>query len=247
MIGRLIVLLFLILPIGSVFSAPKRCDLYLKVSVAKDWPPYSWESSPGEYRGIDIDFIETVLADLGYCPTYIAYPSSSRAFAEFQKGNVDLIFGASFSNVRAKWSVFSKPYRKEEIKFISLDDTDTGSWPRENLTMVLNRGSFYGDIINAFRDRCITCIYEANEAIDRLIMVSKKRVQVALEDRLTANYLIEKNGLSELIISEETVHFNDVYFMLRPDALSYEQLKRLDDAILKTRLKLDSEAVQHYQ
>lgn len=240
MMSRLTALLFLMMPTGLVFSAPTTCDVTLKISVAKDWPPYSWEVTPGEYRGIDIEFIETVFAELGYCSTYAVYPSSSRAFTEFQKGNVDLIFGASFSNARAKWSIFSTPYRKEDVKFVFLDETNMDSWPKENVTMVINRGSVYGDRVSALSATCSTCIYEANDALDRLQMVKNKRVQIALEDKLTAQYLIEKNGLNGLRISEETVHFNDVYFMLRPNALSYEQLKKLDNAILKTRLEKES-------
>lgn len=210
------------------YAVQEHCELTLRVSALDDWPPYSWKNEMGEYHGIDIDFITSVFSKLNYCWAFHTYPSSTRAFRELQKGNVDVIFAASYSDERTQWSTFSVPYRFEDMRVVRHMSDESTDWSNSNSTIVVNRGGYYGELFDKFKKQCSTCVYESNTAYERLNMVQNKRVRYALEDFAASRYLKKQHNFDEIEISDQTIHYNDIFLMLRPGALTSGQLKQLN-------------------
>ena len=71
-------------------------------------------------------------------------------------------------------------------------------------------------------------MYESNAAYERLNMVQNKRVRYALEDYAATTYIKKQHNLEEIEVSGETIHSSDIFLMLRPDALTSEQLELLN-------------------
>ncbi|TAP35159.1 transporter substrate-binding domain-containing protein [Alteromonas sp. KUL42] len=224
--------LFVILMVGcqvcNANTYEDSCAVTLRISVLDDWPPYSWKNEAGEYQGIDVDFVTSVFSKLGFCWAYNTYPSSTRAFRELQKGNVDVIFAASYSEERAQWSTFSVPYRVEDMRVVRHISDKSTNWSNSNSTIVVNRGGYYGELFEQFKEQCSTCVYESNAAYERLNMVQNKRVRYALEDYAATTYIKKQHNLEEIEVSGETIHSSDIFLMLRPDALTSEQLELLN-------------------
>lgn len=215
------------------------CAVTLRISVLDDWPPYSWKNEAGEYQGIDVDFVTSVFSKLGFCWAYNTYPSSTRAFRELQKGNVDVIFAASYSDERAKWSVFSVPYRFEDMRVVRHINDKSVDWNNGNSTIVVNRGAYYGERFEQFKAQCPTCLYESSSAHERLNMVQNKRVRYALEDYAATRYLKKQYHFDQIEVTGETIHSSDIFLMLRPGALTSEQLKLLNRQLELHSKKLD--------
>ena len=230
-------LLFLSEP-HRVNASEDACSAELTISAPDDWQPYSWKSEDGEYHGIDIDFLTAAFSTLNYCWSYNTYPSSSRAFREFQKGNVDVIFAASFSDERASWSIYSVPYRFEDMRVVYFKGDKTLDWLSSS-SIAINRGGFYGEVFEQFRKQCSTCIYESNTAYERLNMVQNKRVKYAIEDYATIQYLKKEFTFDNIEASDENIHSNDIFLMLRPGALTPSQLQDLDTVLENNSKKLN--------
>lgn len=221
-----------------VYADQADCELTLRMSALDDWPPYSWKNEMGEYHGIDIDFITSVFSKLNYCWTYNTYPSSTRAFRELQKGNVDVIFAASYSDERAKWSVFSVPYRFEDMRVVRHINDKSADWKNSNSTIVVNRGAYYGERFEQFKAQCATCVYESSTAHERLNMVQNKRVRYALEDYAAARYLKKQYNFDEIEVTSESIHSSDIFLMLRPGALTSFQMTRLNNVLAQSSHQL---------
>ena len=98
------------------------CQQNVTISAAANWVPYSYFESGG-YKGLDIDILREVLDDLDFCYEFVDFPSSSRAFEQFKKNQVDLIFAASYTPERASYAAFSEPYRDETMVLLLITPT----------------------------------------------------------------------------------------------------------------------------
>lgn len=236
----------LLFAIASIFAVSnvaiarsESCSKTLVVSAAIEWPPYSWETD-GQYQGIDIQIVEHLFSQLGYCWEFIAYPSSTRAFREFQKGNADVIFAASMTNERRRFAVFSEPYRQEDMRLIYHTEETRFEPYVDDATVVVNRGSFYGEQFAQFAQQCPDCVIELSLAYDRLKMVDKRRIQYAVEDYYAAEYLQSTSDIDNIIIADRSIHKNNVHFMFRPGVLSEQELTSFNETILVQQAMLDA-------
>ncbi|TQF71152.1 substrate-binding periplasmic protein [Pseudoalteromonas luteoviolacea] len=223
------------------------CEKSLKVSVSSDWPPYS-SKSEGAYHGLEIQLIELITREAGFCVQYVVLPSSSRTFKELQEGNVDIVPAASFTQSRRKYAEFSLPYRQEVMllfahKSNALPFLSNGKLKGnalysnlQNNIVAVSRGSVYGKSFSVFRNNCPDCVIETNLARERFNLVLKKRVEYVVEDNLTGAFLIQKGNYAEHIQPTAiSVYNNPVHYMIRPGSLTEQQLQRFNLAIIKNR------------
>lgn len=207
------------------------CPNPIDISAGKNWPPYSYYQNK-KYNGLDIEIIEMLLEHAGLCFRYISYPSSSRAFEEFKKNQVDFIFAASYTSKRAEYSTFSLPYRLEIMQMFTRRDHPKPWDMSPRATFAVNRGSIYGEQFKQLTEQCNNCIVHTNLAEERLLMLQKRRVDYAVEDLLSGIYLLQKLNLnSELTVTKTAVNTNLVYFMLNQNTLSPQQIDKINEAI----------------
>lgn len=235
-----------ILMMSSISYAQSECEKTLRVSTSGNWPPYS-QRIDGQYVGLEIEIVELILHEAGFCWQYVELPSSSRAFKQFQESQVDLIPAASFTQSRRKYAEFSLPYRQEVMllfahtqnmrEFNTLKNVSASALLSnfgDNLFAV-SRGSVYGQHFANFRHSCEDCVVETNFADERFNLVKKKRVEYAVEDYLTGAYLLQKAEYSEVVKPTSVrVYENPIHYMLRPGMLTEMQLQRLNLAIIKS-------------
>lgn len=220
-------LLFYLAAQTKVFA----CDKTLSISVAKDWPPFSYREQ-GAYKGLDIEITERILKSINYCWRYYSYPSSSRALLELKKGNIDLIFAASYSQERASYATYSKAYRYEVMQLFSNTKYDKEtSYTRDSL-IAINRGGYYGENFADYMNNCSECIVEVNLASERINLVSMGRVDFAAEELLAGIYIINQNKLNQFVQPTNiTINSNPVYYMLNPARFDAQDVKKLNKAI----------------
>nr|WP_275442851.1 transporter substrate-binding domain-containing protein [Pseudoalteromonas sp. OOF1S-7] len=240
---------------SSASTAAQTCVQTVTVSASDNWPPYSYRVGD-QYHGLDIEILELVLKNADLCWRYVSFPSSSRTFEEFKKGKVDVIFAASFTQERRRFSEFSVPYRDEVMQLFSHADnplspqnalTPTLSFLSKSIVAV-NRGSVYGEAFSRISQQCPDCVVDINLATERFDLLVKKRVDYAVEDLFTGIYLINRDPYkSRVRVSRLTVHKNPAHYMIRPGLFSEKRLQQFNLAIIRNQPAIDALIDLHFQ
>ncbi|KAF7764198.1 hypothetical protein PCIT_b0127 [Pseudoalteromonas citrea] len=248
-IKRMFMCLFILGCAPLLLAKEHVCEKTITISAANDWPPYSYKEND-VFKGLDIDIIELLLKDINVCWNYVAYPSSSRAFSEFKKDHVDLIFAASYTSNRRGFAEFSVSYRAEVMQLFShisqqpLQINAEGTLPLalNNAIVAINRGSVYGPEFSHFQAQCTDCVIEMSASIDRFELIKHKRVNFAVEDLLSGAYIIKNNAqLSQSVRTTQImIHKNPVHYMLRPGMFSEKKLREFNLAIINNKSRIET-------
>lgn len=223
-----VLVFFLSLILNTTIQA---CEKTLQVSAEDNWPPYSYKQDE-MYKGLDIDIIEMILKKADLCWEYLYFSSSGRALLELKKGNIDLIFAASFTAQRSEFADFSFPYREEIMQLFTHTENTKKPQLADHYIFAINRGGFYGSQFKEFQAKCLQCIVGTNLATERFGLLKFKRVDFAVEDILTGSYLIKNKGLFSFIKNTHLiVHRNPIHLMLKKNLLNEQEFNKLNLAI----------------
>jgi polar amino acid transport system substrate-binding protein len=78
------------------------------------YAPFTFAGEDGEATGIDIDLVKAIADDIGCSVSLVELPWA-RIIKEVQQGMLDVATSSSWTEERARWALFSKPYRETEI------------------------------------------------------------------------------------------------------------------------------------
>ena len=161
-----------------------------------------------------------------------------------QNGEVDIVPGASMSESRKSFALFSKPYREEHFAFY-VNSEDFAGFPKTMKDIVeqgknigVTSGYMYGDELTKYQDsekhaeRFIeTAIGEAN--VYNLLQHS---IDVFVEDPFVATYNLQRKGLSDQIKQLPIdIHTGDIYLMFSKQTVDDETVKRFNKALAKIK------------
>ncbi|GEA10563.1 transporter substrate-binding domain-containing protein [Alteromonas sp. KUL49] len=231
----------------EVNAVEGECKKTLVVSVAQEWPPFSYLEDD-EFKGLDIEIVELVLRNANYCWNYVYYPSSTRSLIELKKGNVDLIFAASYTSERADYAFYSEAYRFETMQLFGRIGQIAKSTLEAGSTIAVNRGSHYGNDFERYRQECEECIVDTNTASERFALVDRGRVDFAIEESIAGDYIIDKAGLTGSIVpTSVTINRSPVHFMLSKKQLTFLELDHLNQVIGNSHNEINSIVIKYHQ
>lgn len=237
MVLKVLLLILAALISASAFS----CEKTLKVGISQQWAPYAFTQND-QLTGIDIDIVNLILKDAGFCAKFVIMPSSKRGFAELKHGKIDVLPAASYSKERDSFSFFSEPYRNEVMRLFwyphnRLDALDLQGLLDHQQVILTNSGSYYGPEFTQlaqqakYKEQLVTVA----SLRQRLAMLVARRVDFFVDDELAGLYLIQKNKLRGIEIYPYIVHNDSVHLMLNEINLSAEERAAIDSAILKNQ------------
>ena len=222
---------------NSAFS----CDKTLKVGISQQWAPYAFKQN-GKLTGIDIDVVNLVLKEAGFCAKYVVMPSSKRGFAELKHGKVDLLPAASYSTERDSFSFFSEPYRNERMRLFwypheRLESLDLQGLLEHQQVILTNSGSYFGPDFTHFKEdaKYKEQLVTVSSLRQRLAMLVARRVDFFVDDELAGLYLIQKNNQQGIELHPYIVNNDSVYFMLSKTTLLAEDRAAINSAILNNQ------------
>ena len=94
----------------------------IKVGSMAKYPPYNFTNLQGEYTGIDVAIIESVLSELAIKVIHVPTPWK-RAIQNFEGGQTDMLFQLSPSEERfKKWNMVG-PFRENNRAYFVLHDS----------------------------------------------------------------------------------------------------------------------------
>jgi polar amino acid transport system substrate-binding protein len=115
------------------------------------WFPYQYRNSQQELVGLDLDIFNTIFTKAGYATEYTELPWK-RHLHYIKTGEMDVAMGASFSEKRTRYAMFSRPYRQETVNlFVRNGQADSiklsalSDLVNSNYMIGIESGYYYGD------------------------------------------------------------------------------------------------------
>lgn len=97
------------------------CSRPLSMSTGQ-WEPYAYYDARRQFTGIDADMVRAIVKEAGCQLIEMDAKPATRNLTLFEKGEVDLMTGASRTPARLKLAWFSAPYRDETVGMFALAD-----------------------------------------------------------------------------------------------------------------------------
>ncbi|MEO2267384.1 substrate-binding periplasmic protein [Pseudoalteromonas pernae] len=234
MYARWLLICFLLLPM----LAQAKCAEPIRVGVNTHWPPYIILTDRA-ISGTDMEIVALLAASMDECVEFVRLPSSVRLLTELEANRVDLVPGASFTNARLQYGVYSNTYREEEVRLLintnSVTGTQTGFEELLELGkyLVINAGAYYGPQVERLRTdpRFTKQIFDVATPIQRYRMLLLDRVDMALEDKYVAMHLKHAYPGSHIKFHPTVMATEDVHFLISHSKGTAEFMVRLNRAI----------------
>ncbi|MBA6327609.1 amino acid ABC transporter substrate-binding protein [Colwellia sp. MB02u-6] len=123
-------------------------DLYVGWEL---WFPYQYRNSQQELVGLDFEIFNTIFAKVGYTTEYTELPWK-RHLHYIKTGEMDVAMGASLSEERRRYAMFSEPYRQETVHLFvrngqanSIKLGRLSDLTNSNYIIGIESGYYYGD------------------------------------------------------------------------------------------------------
>lgn len=115
------------------------------------WYPYQYRNSEQALRGVDFEIFNTILAKVGYTTEYTELPWK-RHLHYLKTGEMDVAMGASLSEERLRYAMFTQAYRQETVKLFvknghadELVLTSLADLATSKFMIGIESGYYYGD------------------------------------------------------------------------------------------------------
>ncbi|MFT5162142.1 MAG: polar amino acid transport system substrate-binding protein [Alteromonadaceae bacterium] len=234
-------------------AQPRSCKFTMGFDV---WEPYQFIGFGRKVQGLDIELINMVAEELD-CDVDYKQDSWGNLLGQLKEGKIDFVLGASITEERKSFALFSDAYRSEEFQLYiraeeehSYRQASVVDFVRDNHKLGIINEYFYGDELTGlmddaqFADRFKpTFMGEINLA--RLI---DGDIDGFLEDSFVGASLIRRKGLEKRITPHQaTIHTGDVYVMFSKLSIKPAMVNRFNGAMsnIKNNGKYD-QLIQKY-
>ena len=175
-------------------------------------------------RGIDVEIATEVIQGAGYRPKFVRMPWA-RQLKLIESGGLDVAMGASMTDDRKSYAVWSAPYRMESTSLFKL--TSTLSSPAslsellggKALIGVMRGSEFPGEFERLQTDaRFQALLTTTTSNQNSLDMLRLRRFPYVIEDKVIFSYLAQSQK-GEPVVEALQLAAGDVHFMLSKETL----------------------------
>ena len=225
-------------PVPTPTPASTACELNLGWD---PYEPYQYADLDGNVRGLDVDLVTAVSKAAG-CTLRFTQDDWSNLLKGLQAGSIDLVAGASRTEDRETYALFSKPYRDESF-VVFVRAGEASKWLADSLEEMIRDkkmrlglidGYVYGDTIDEllghaeYGKNFISAPFSETHAANLL----DGKIDGLLEDPYVASAMVRRKNLSERITQLEFSHrTGDVSLMFSKASISPERVATFDAAI----------------
>ena len=229
------ILIVLCLLSSSVTSYAK--DLHVGWEL---WYPYQYRNSQQELLGLDFEIFNAILTKAGYTPEYTELPWK-RHLHYIKTGEMDAAMGASVSEERKRYAIFTQPYRKETIKLFvrkgkanNINLNTLKDLADSNYMIGIESGYYYGDEYKAlmttteFQEHII----EVVDIEENVTLLLKGHIDGFLVDPATIKSFANKYQMNgEFEQHTLNIYQSDIHIMFSKATVSDDMVKAVDNAI----------------
>lgn len=228
----------------SASVAPRDADCRLTMGW-DPWPPFHYEDVGGELAGFDVALLRAMATEAG-CELLFERDSWGALLGKLREGRLDLLTGATSTEERREFGLFSAPIRREEFAlYVRAEDVST--WRADALGELMEQGFSLGVIDGYVYDDEIEGILTAPAYTEQVVyahfgealggMLLDDEIDGFVENVYAAASIIRRLGLSETItrhplrLGEGT----DVHIMYSKVSISPELVEQLDAALQRLK------------
>lgn len=146
------------------------CSRPLIIRAAETYSPFSMKDENGVAVGTDSIFIAKIMKRVG-CEYRFEFLPWKRSLYAIEHGDIDVLPSASLTEDRAKYGLFSVPYRDEVIGFVVRNE-DIGRISLGSLEDVISQGLEIGQVRGAYRGEAFETFAASPEGASHVIDVS---------------------------------------------------------------------------
>lgn len=233
------------------------CIIITFTSHAKDlhvgwelWYPYQYRNSQQELLGLDFEIFNHILAKANYTTEYTELPWK-RHLHYIKTGEMDIAMGASLSQERRRYAIFSNPYRQEIVKlYVRKNKADEialktlADLANSKYMLGIESGYFYGD---EYQELMKTTEFQEHiiEVVDieeNVTLLLNGHIDGFLVDPTTIKAFANKYKMNgEFEQHSLTIYQADIHIMFSKKSVKPSVIKVIDQAIsdLKKSGELD--------
>ncbi len=218
-------------------TAPRSCQLTMGFDV---WEPYQFIGFGREIQGLDVELIE-MIADKLDCDVQYQQDSWGNLLSLLKGGKIDFVLGASMTEDRKAYALFSDPYRSEEFQLYVRADEEHNhrqasvvDFVKDNNSLGIIGGYYYGDELTAMMDDdkyagLFNSAFMGEINVARLI---DGDIDGFLEDSFVGASLIRRKGLERYVTPHQaSIKTGDVYVMFSKATIKPDMLQRFNAAL----------------
>lgn len=190
-----LILLVLLIMIPKTPSLGVEPGAKLIIVGESNYPPYEYVDEDGKYRGFNVDLMNALALDMGI--EIVQEPMDwVSAHTNLQNGTIDAIQGMNYNEARKVVYDFSDEYlinslkcfvRKDEIRILGID-----SLKRQKVAV--QRSDFAAYALADIGEIELIFFSTLDEAFDMLL---NKEVDAVVGNKLTGQYIIQKNRVAD--------------------------------------------------
>lgn len=208
------------------------------------WEPYQYVDVGGRVGGLDVELITAVVKELG-CDISYRQGTWVKSLEKLRNGDVDMLIGASKTEVREEFALFSDAYRMEEFSlYIRKDDEKHSAYQTidnfmENGSLIgIVDGYYYGPAISILLDGTATSKFFMTSIIGELNVARllDQDIDGFLEDSFIGASILRRKGLTDYIVAHGlTIQTGDIYVMFSKESVTAEQVADFNAALAKVK------------
>ena len=200
------------------------------------WEPYQYTDVDGNVRGLDVELVSAISSGAG-CDLDFVERDWKTLLRMLQTGEVDFMPGATMTEKRLKFALFSEPYRTESfILYVAAgDDRDRDATFREMLQdgfrVGITEGYYYGEAIAELQDDDritdqFSAVQFGESNFERL---NNGEIDGFLEDPVVAAAIMRRKGFEEQIEAHTIrITSGDVRLMFSRASVNPDVVERLN-------------------
>lgn len=189
----------------------------LKLAIDIDWPPFEYVDDNDIYQGIAADYIKLIANRLGID----LIPSIDMGWADVveasKRRELDIYPALAITPNRKKYLNFTRPYLSFPMMIITNQElpyvSDLSSLNGKEVAVVKGYASHELLLVNHPKIQ----LFEAQNVSDALKAVSSGRVTAYVGNIATANYVMTREGLTNLKVSGATPYRFELSMAVRSD------------------------------
>ncbi len=203
------------------------------------WEPYMYLTPGNTVSGLDIEIIQA-LADEANCELKFVQDDWMTLLQKVEEGSVDLVAGASVTEKRKAYALFSDPYRSESfVLYVRTGETENFAG---SLQQILENGKkigvttdyIYGDEVADLQDSDKFAQQFVNSAVGEAnyFNLLQHTVDVIIEDPFVGAYNLKRKGISDQIEQLPiTIHSGDVHLMFSMKSVDHTVVEKFNKAL----------------
>jgi polar amino acid transport system substrate-binding protein len=229
----------------KVTAVTESTDIECKFNLGFDaWEPYQYADVGGRVAGLDIELVVAVTKNMG-CEIEYRQGTWVDLLTALKNGEVDMLLGASKTEARENFALFSDAYRVEEFSLYIRNDDDIRAEYKTLSEFVQNSSRigivedyFYGSDVSMLLDDPKTSKYFVNAIMGELNVARLLDADIDgyFEDSFVGASLLRRKALSNYIVAHGiTIQTGSAYVMFGKESITQAQLSDFNTQLKKIK------------